>query len=110
MWVEKLDLSIYSNGTKRDGKIFEYNSKGKQIGIYNTTKEIANKRNITIGEINRAIQGEYKIKNNYYSLQDVKTFIPKVNNIDIIHRTVQTMEAIFLISWIVYDNPKIPLA
>lgn len=75
--VEKLDLSIYSNGTKRDGKIFEYNSKGKQIGIYNTTKEIANKRNITIGEINRAIQGGYKIKNNYYSLQDVKIFIPK---------------------------------
>lgn len=74
--VCKLDMTKYSNGTKRDGYIFEYDKSGKRTSKYSSTKEIAIKYNISIGEINRAIQGCYLVKDKYYSLLDCEKFIP----------------------------------
>lgn len=60
--------------SKRISKIYEYDFSGKFLSEYSSTSEIAEKYNISVEEINRGLQGKYKIKNHFYSLEKTKVF------------------------------------
>lgn len=71
--VEMLDLTVFSK-TKRNEKIYEYTSVGDFITSYLSTEDISKKYNVSIGEINRGIQGKYKVANHYFSLEKMDKF------------------------------------
>lgn len=71
-----LDISKYSNNSNKQ-KVYQYSYSGELCGEYESIIDAANNNSEISSTIGRAIQGEYLLKDFYYSLLLFDKFTPK---------------------------------
>ena len=72
-----MDVSNFNNTDTRM-TVYTYNSNGEFIKEYSTLSDAAKAYNTSLGVIQRAIKGQTKVRNNYFSLEKLDSFKKKI--------------------------------